>query len=159
MLESIRETWAEFESMCGSEPPLRSRDELVELIHMIGLRYEQIDDRFWNALFDTAGTGYAGDAWAFNADIPAAAAVERYEALASPDYSATVCQKLDLTTSELNALYTNCLVDGHSGIDVAARLRERYQIDDDQPLGAGLVDLGVLTLAEGEWLDDVDVDE
>jgi len=42
----------------GNEKPCRSIDELRDLIHACGLRYEEIDGRFWDAAFDS---GWAPD--------------------------------------------------------------------------------------------------
>jgi hypothetical protein len=67
-----------------------------------------------------------------------------------------VAQKLGLTLDELNSLYAVFPVGGFVGAVVAQELRARYGIDEDEPLGEALAERGVLTPAEGRWLDDRD---
>lgn len=80
MTTTIRDAWQEFETAHGSDYPIRTEDELRDLIHACGLRYEQIDERFWEAVFDTAGSDTAA-AWAWSLDVPMSEVVERYAAL------------------------------------------------------------------------------
>jgi hypothetical protein len=58
-----------------------------------------------------------------------------------------VAQKLGLAADELDSLSTA------SGEAVAARLRWRYEVPDEEPLGRALADLGILSWAEATWLD------
>ena len=66
-----------------------------------------------------------------------------------------VCEKLQISPSQLNALYTPCPVDGWRGEEVEALLRERFGLGDNA-LGEALVERGILTEEEGRWLDDLD---
>ena len=72
------------------------------------------------------------------------------------DISTSVCEKLDITTDELNSLYATGPVNGFVGTDVAARLAERFNLDASEPMGAQLADQGILTDDEAEWFDDAE---
>jgi hypothetical protein len=67
-----------------------------------------------------------------------------------------IAQKLGLSLDELNSLYTTFPVGGCVGAVVAQELRARYGLDEDERLGEALAERGVLTEAEGRWLDDRD---
>lgn len=68
----------------------------------------------------------------------------------------SICEKLNITTDELNSLYVTGPVNGFVGTDVAARLAERFNLDASESLGAQLAEQGVLTDDEAEWLDDAE---
>jgi len=68
----------------------------------------------------------------------------------------SVLTKLHLTPDQLNALYVAPPVNGEVGSIVTANLAARYGLDPLEPLGAQLAALGILTDAEGLWLDDAD---
>lgn len=72
------------------------------------------------------------------------------------DLAASVCQKLDLTTDELNSLYVTGPVNGFTGPQVAERLAERFGLDVEDSLGSQLAELGVLTNDEAAYLDDAE---
>jgi hypothetical protein len=78
MATTIRDAYREFEEAHGSEYPIRTEDDLRSLIHACGLRYEEIDERFWEAVFDSAGDGDTSGAWAWNPEVPMSAAMKRY---------------------------------------------------------------------------------
>jgi hypothetical protein len=69
-----------------------------------------------------------------------------------------VARKLGLDdTDALEALHAACPVGGFDGRAVAQSLRRHFAIPDDEPhLGRALAERGILTEAEGAWLDDRD---
>lgn len=67
-----------------------------------------------------------------------------------------VARKLGLSVDELNSLYSRLPVGGWVGATVAADLCNRFGLDELEPPGAQLAARGVLTEAEGIWLDDAD---
>ncbi len=69
---------------------------------------------------------------------------------------AAVARKLDLSPEDLNTLYTLSPETGPEGRSIADRLCGRYGIPFEAALGAELAARGVLTAAEGAWLDDAD---
>ena len=54
---TVEDVYEDFVCQSGGQPQ-RSRDELQDLLHHLGLRYEHVDDRFWDAVF---GSGWAWD--------------------------------------------------------------------------------------------------
>lgn len=68
MFATITDAYAHFEELHGGEHPLRSRDDLRDAIHACDLRYEALDQRFWDAVFDSG--------WAYDeaVDVDAVAA-------------------------------------------------------------------------------------
>lgn len=72
------------------------------------------------------------------------------------DFGTSVCTKLDISTDQLNSMYTAVPVGGWVGTQVAADIAQRFGLDASEPLGDQLAGLGVLTDEEGEWLDDAD---
>lgn len=72
------------------------------------------------------------------------------------DLATTVCQKLDLSTDELNSLYVTNPVNGFTGSEVAGRLANRFGLAIEEPLGVQLAALGILTDEEAAYLDDAD---
>lgn len=79
MTTTITDAWQEFEALHGDAHPIRTLDELRDLIHETAGRYEDVDDRFWSAALGPEGTPDEG--WAFNLDVSLGAAVARYEAI------------------------------------------------------------------------------
>jgi hypothetical protein len=69
----------------------------------------------------------------------------------------TVARKLGLSLDELRLLYTLSPEAGPEGRSVADRLRARYGVPFEAALGTELATRGVLTAAEGAWLDDADL--
>jgi hypothetical protein len=69
---------------------------------------------------------------------------------------ATVARKLGLSAEELALLYTLSPEVGPEGRSVADRLRAQHGVAFEEPLGQALAARGVLTAAEGSWLDDAD---
>lgn len=69
---TITDAYSAFEDMHGGEHPVRSRDELQGAIHAVGLRYEAIDQRFWDAVFDSG--------WAYDEELDGDAVVAAYRA-------------------------------------------------------------------------------
>ena len=67
-----------------------------------------------------------------------------------------VARKLGISLAELEMLYTLSPEAGPEGRSIADRLRGRYGIPFEAALGAELATRGVLTAAEGAWLDDAD---
>jgi hypothetical protein len=65
-----------------------------------------------------------------------------------------VLEKLHLTTAQVTSLYTPHPVEGERGAKVARDLCTRFGLDDNDPLGAQLFALVILTEEEGQWLDD-----
>lgn len=72
------------------------------------------------------------------------------------DIGASVCEKLDITTDQLNSLYVTGPVNGFVGTQVAADLVERFNLDASEPLGSQLAGQGILTDDEAEWFDDAE---
>lgn len=72
------------------------------------------------------------------------------------DIGTSVCEKLDITTDQLNSMYVAGPVNGFVGTQVAAEIAERFSLDASEPLGSQLAEQGVLTEDEAEWLDDAD---
>ena len=68
----------------------------------------------------------------------------------------TVLKKLNLTADQINALFSTGQVGGYRGADVALKIANRYQLTLHEPFGRQLAEQGVLTKAEGRWLDDLD---
>ncbi len=66
----------------------------------------------------------------------------------------SVLEKLNLTTDQLNSLYSACPVGGYVGADVAQCLAVRFGLTLTEPLGQQLCDLDILTVAEAAWMDD-----
>lgn len=66
---------------------------------------------------------------------------------------------LGLNTEQLESLFVACPVGGWAGHEVAAELCQRFGLEADEPLGKQLWAAGVLTQAQGRWLDDEDEDE
>lgn len=64
----------------------------------------------------------------------------------------SVCKKLGITIDELNQLYGR----GEYGSFVAGDIRRRFSLPgpDETPLDEALLDAGVITPAEAEWLRD-----
>jgi hypothetical protein len=48
---TITDVYQYFTECFGTESPARTLDELRDLIHAAGLRYEEIDSRFWDLAF------------------------------------------------------------------------------------------------------------
>jgi len=46
---TINDAYAHYSELCGGTPVL-SRDELRDFIHDANLRYEEIDENFWESL-------------------------------------------------------------------------------------------------------------
>lgn len=71
-------------------------------------------------------------------------------------------RKLGLTAGQVNSLaavghhaeHAGGGTDGWTGEHVAAELAARFGLDVAEPLGMQLAAGGVLTVEEGEWLDD-----
>lgn len=72
------------------------------------------------------------------------------------DISTSVCEKLDITTDQLNSLYVTGPVNGFVGTEVAAEIAERFGLEASEPLGSQLAEQGILTDDEAEWLDDAE---
>lgn len=72
------------------------------------------------------------------------------------DFGTSVCSKLDISTDQLNSLYTAAPVGGWVGTQVAADIAQRFGLDAASPLGSQLADQGILTEDEAQWLDDAD---
>ena len=72
------------------------------------------------------------------------------------DFGTSICEKLDLSTDELNSLYVTGPVNSYVGTVVAASLVERFQLDAMEPLGAQLHQCGILTEDEANWFDDAE---
>lgn len=85
-----------------------------------------------------------------------ARAMRELEREMSEQRGATIARKLHIDTAALNALFSAAPVDGIDGRAVATMLRQVFHLDPVEPLGAELVAAGVLTEAEGAWLDDVE---
>ena len=66
---------------------------------------------------------------------------------------------LGLDTEQLESLFVACPVAGWAGHEVAAELCQRFGLEADEPLGKQLWAAGVLTQAQGRWLDDEDEKE
>jgi hypothetical protein len=50
---TIDDAWNYFDSTHLVTSPLRTRDELRDYIHAKGLRYEELDGKFWDELFES----------------------------------------------------------------------------------------------------------
>lgn len=74
------------------------------------------------------------------------------------DIGSTIASKLGITLDMLSSLYTNVPVGGYSGRVVVDEIRARFALPDDpdEPLGLALYERGILTIAEAEWLDDIE---
>lgn len=59
MATTIRDAYHEYTEKCGATPP-RSLAELRDYIHARRLRYEQLDEAFWDEMFES-GWAYALD--------------------------------------------------------------------------------------------------
>lgn len=70
MATTITDAYGTFEDLHGGEHPIRSSDELRDAIHAVGLRYEEIDQRFWDAVFETN--------WAYDETVDEDAIVAAY---------------------------------------------------------------------------------
>lgn len=77
----------------------------------------------------------------------------RYD-VATRDLADSVCTKLRITTHQLNSMYVAQPVGGFVGAKVAESIAEEYNLDMSEPLGAQLLDYGVLTADEAEWFDE-----
>ena len=60
----------------------------------------------------------------------------------------TICEKLGITSAELESMYTLCDVDGATGAATVAKLEARFGTADPDELAAG----GILTAAEAAWM-------
>jgi hypothetical protein len=76
--------------------------------------------------------------------------------IVTQDIGTSVCEKLNITTDQLNSLYAAGPVDGFIGTQVAAEIAARFGLDASEPLGSQLAEQGVLTDDETAWLDDND---
>lgn len=77
----------------------------------------------------------------------------------SQDISEIICAKLNITIEQVISLYASDPFHGFSGHQVGNEINERFTLRPNEPMGYQLADLGVLTDAEGRWLDDVEEDE
>jgi len=70
-MTTITDAYRNFSDMFGAEPPDRTRDELRNLVHDAGIRYEEIGEAFWDLAF---GDPNADASWAHGTiDEPTAA--------------------------------------------------------------------------------------
>jgi len=67
-----------------------------------------------------------------------------------------IAQALGLTSAALEALASGAIVDAYDPRQVAEQVRTRFDLPADEPIDRELARRGVLTDAEGRWLDDVD---
>ncbi len=98
---------------------------------------------------------YPGGAYELTFD-PGGAGATKEPIIQTGVSRATVARKLGLTRDDLELLYTLSPERGPEGRAIADRLRARYGIPFEAALGAELATRGVLTAAEGAWLDDAD---
>jgi uncharacterized 2Fe-2S/4Fe-4S cluster protein (DUF4445 family) len=71
------------------------------------------------------------------------------------DLATTICEKLGITTDELNSLYTTCPVNGAVGAVVSEEIAERFGLGPDcDDLAGALQARSILTAEEAEWLRD-----
>jgi hypothetical protein len=66
----------------------------------------------------------------------------------------SVLEKLQITSDQLNAMYTACPVDCHTAETVNAEIRERFGIDEEDDWVDALESRGVLTAEEAAYLRD-----
>jgi len=57
----INSAYAYFSDLHGKERPIRSKAELRQAIHRSGLTYEQLDEWFWDDLFESGWAGCTGE--------------------------------------------------------------------------------------------------
>ena len=57
MLSTITDAYQHYSDLCAGDPP-HTLDELRDRIHTDGLRYEDLDQDWWDELFDS---GWAWD--------------------------------------------------------------------------------------------------
>jgi hypothetical protein len=72
----------------------------------------------------------------------------------SPVSLAVVAAVLDVDPDAVTALATQAPLGPYTPEGVAQHLRARFALPPDVPIGQELARRGVLTLAEGRWLDD-----
>ena len=75
-----------------------------------------------------------------------------------PDFESDTLRKLNLSTAEFESLHTDCPVGGFDGIQVAHQICAQFGLDEAPEadgLGHQLAAKGILTKAEGDWVDDI----